>query len=761
MKILISGPFADQYSLARVNRGLARSLAESKIAREEDWEVVVSSHPEHIGPLPAQDKLKADPELRGVYRELDRDEEFDVVIFNNFPAGGVVKYNFEDYTAEQKAFYLAWEEDLFPQIWVEQFNEELDFVLAASNHTKHVLERSGIELPILVVGVGLQSDYQEVSAQPSQDTSEFTFLHIGSGFARKAPELLVQAFTEEFAAEEDAKLVIKSFPNPNNEFPELVGDNPQIELILDPDVAEAEIIGFYQNSHAYVSPARAEGFNLPALEAMALGRPVITTAWSGHMQFLTDESAYLVDYKLLPAKSHLNNPGAFWAEPDFEDLRAKLRQAFNERGSRDQQQRVELAAATASSYTWENIAAKVAEILLATRAKKSRGVNGQPENQIINQKLTATISKPKLAVITPFNSQGGIEEYSDFLFSKLKSKFSEIRFFANQDDIPVSIEREQRVERVWKIGDNDFPVLLKALENYGADIIHIQYNLSFFSLITLGKLIADLRNHNSVSAKIVLTPHAVSTPGSELTQIKDQLQLLDAITVLNPTDVETLQAAGLSQSKLLVHGGTAYPYLSRESLQRKLGILHYFPIIATHGFIAPNKGIEVVAEAFAQLKTNYENPLWLALNAVNPNNFESPGLAKELERQLHELGIADNTWLHTDFMPRADIALALKSSHATVFAYHPNSEGASGAVRLALATGAPLITTDIEQFADISSVASLIPPNDPTALNTAITELVQDPAKSHDLQLKSRELAENRSWDAIALELLKIYSSLI
>jgi glycosyltransferase involved in cell wall biosynthesis len=43
----------------------------------------------------------------------------------------------------------------------------------------------------------------------------------------------------------------------------------------------------------YVSLHRAEGFGLTMAEAMALGKPVIATGYSGNLAFMTAENSYL------------------------------------------------------------------------------------------------------------------------------------------------------------------------------------------------------------------------------------------------------------------------------------------------------------------------------------------------------------------------------------------------------------------------------------------------------------------------------------
>ena len=72
----------------------------------------------------------------------------------------------------------------------------------------------------------------------------------------------------------------------------------------------------------YVSLHRAEGFGLTLAEAMAIGKPVIATGYSGNVDFMNDANSYLVDYEI----------GA--SRPRMRDLPARGRMGGAERRAR-------------------------------------------------------------------------------------------------------------------------------------------------------------------------------------------------------------------------------------------------------------------------------------------------------------------------------------------------------------------------------------------------------------------------------------------
>ena len=68
-------------------------------------------------------------------------------------------------------------------------------------------------------------------------------------------------------------------------------------------------------------------------EAMLLGKPVVATAYSGNLDFMRPENAYLVDYELTPIGPATTpiRPRPQWAEPDLDHAARLLREVFDDR----------------------------------------------------------------------------------------------------------------------------------------------------------------------------------------------------------------------------------------------------------------------------------------------------------------------------------------------------------------------------------------------------------------------------------------------
>ncbi|MDR1359830.1 MAG: glycosyltransferase [Deltaproteobacteria bacterium] len=92
------------------------------------------------------------------------------------------------------------------------------------------------------------------------------------------------------------------------------------------ELEDAQIAALHAISHAYVSAHHAEGWGLGLSEAMAFGKPVIATGYSGNMEFMNERNSLPVPYILGPVSEEMFlrlpwfSPGMLWADIDKEAL---------------------------------------------------------------------------------------------------------------------------------------------------------------------------------------------------------------------------------------------------------------------------------------------------------------------------------------------------------------------------------------------------------------------------------------------------------
>ena len=257
-----------------------------------------------------------------------------------------------------------------PPEWVAGCNA-MDEVWVPASFNVETFRRSGVRVPIRVMPFGVDVDYFNPEITAFRPSTRFTFLSVFEWGERKAPELLLRAYLDEFKDSEDVLLLLSVFNrDPTIDVETEIGKldlppGPPIAVMVNPGFPDHQMGALYRSADCFVLPTRGEGWGMPVLEAMACGLPTIATAWSGPADFLTDEVGYpLQSSRLVPAEARCPYYAGFeWAEPDYEHLRHLMRQVFLDP---DEGRRRGLAAAAevASRWTWEHSARRIRDRIL-------------------------------------------------------------------------------------------------------------------------------------------------------------------------------------------------------------------------------------------------------------------------------------------------------------------------------------------------------------------------------------------------------------
>ena len=88
----------------------------------------------------------------------------------------------------------------------------------------------------------------------------------------------------------------------------------------------------------YISLHRSEGLGLGMAQAMARGKPVIATAYSGNMEYMDTGNSLLVDCEMVELdRDHgAYEKGSCWAEPDIDHAAEWMRWIYTHREERAQ-----------------------------------------------------------------------------------------------------------------------------------------------------------------------------------------------------------------------------------------------------------------------------------------------------------------------------------------------------------------------------------------------------------------------------------------
>jgi glycosyltransferase involved in cell wall biosynthesis len=117
-----------------------------------------------------------------------------------------------------------------------------------------------------------------------------------------------------------------------------------------------------RGADCYVSPYRAEGFNLPVLEAMACGVPVLCTAGGPTDEFT--EAAFAQRIRSVPIRKRLTEKESGDAlEPDGDHLVELMRSAARN-GDRGREIGAHAARHALEKFTWDAVTDRLLAVLL-------------------------------------------------------------------------------------------------------------------------------------------------------------------------------------------------------------------------------------------------------------------------------------------------------------------------------------------------------------------------------------------------------------
>ncbi len=233
----------------------------------------------------------------------------------------------------------AWELETFPASFSPAF-DLVDEVWAISDFVRQAVSGAttkpvfSFPLPVVPPTVPSTTDSQ-ILGLPQAFTFLFCFDML-SIFERKNPLALLDAFSRAFDDGEGPVLVIKAI---NGEMRR--ADLERLRsaaakrgdvVILDQYLGYDDNAALMNRCDCYVSLHRSEGFGLTMAEAMALGKPVIATAYSGNLEFMDGANSLLVPWRpgAVPPGCAPYPEGSPWADPEIDSAARLMRLVYDD-----------------------------------------------------------------------------------------------------------------------------------------------------------------------------------------------------------------------------------------------------------------------------------------------------------------------------------------------------------------------------------------------------------------------------------------------
>ena len=304
-------------------------------------------------------------------------------------------------------FTAGIESTICPADWIEGCNR-MDLNIVSSEHSKQVFLNSQfekrnkqtnalegvvkLEKPIEVLFEGANTDVYKVLNTPcSLDINikeDFAYLFVGhwmqgeSGEDRKNVGLLVKAFYETFKNKTKKPALILKTSQVGSSYTDREEILKRLKItrksvnsknlpnvyLLHGEFTDEEMNEIYNHSKVkdMVSLTKGEGFGRPLLEFTLVKKPLITTGWSGQMDFLNPEFTNLIGGQLTNIHPSAANQWLIqesqWFSPDHGQIGFYLKDVFeNYKNYTDKAKRQ--AYKSKNEFSWEKMNEKLNTLL--------------------------------------------------------------------------------------------------------------------------------------------------------------------------------------------------------------------------------------------------------------------------------------------------------------------------------------------------------------------------------------------------------------
>ena len=242
--------------------------------------------------------------------------------------------------------FWAWELEQFPAEWHGAFDLVDEIWVPSAFCQRAVAAHAPVPVLCMPHSVAIPERLQPDRTRFGLKADSVVFLAMAdvmSSPERKNPFGAIEAFERAFAGgHEPVELVVKVSngerdPQAMARLRALAARDARIHLVAD-YLDRPTLNCLIDSADCFVSLHRAEGFGLVNAEAMARGKVVIATGWSGNMDFMSPENSLPVDYVLQPIASDIGpyRAGQRWAEPDLDDAAQKMRRVAADQRLRQQ-----------------------------------------------------------------------------------------------------------------------------------------------------------------------------------------------------------------------------------------------------------------------------------------------------------------------------------------------------------------------------------------------------------------------------------------
>lgn len=245
--------------------------------------------------------------------------------------------------------HLFWETSHLPQPWIEPCNK-MNEIWTASEQQAEMIKKSGVTVPIKCFPQPIDiSRVGKITTPFVIPNFEGTlFYSIFQWIERKNPKALIETYWKTFTGKDDVGLLLKTYrvTYGENEFQKIRDDiakwktelnlehYPKIFLskkLFDTD----SVFRVHLTGDCFINASRGEGWNIPSVEAMLMGKPIISINKTGVADLLPTDLYYscatkesgVIEQSHIPWYTHDQK----WLDINEKDLSGQMLAVYNDK----------------------------------------------------------------------------------------------------------------------------------------------------------------------------------------------------------------------------------------------------------------------------------------------------------------------------------------------------------------------------------------------------------------------------------------------
>lgn len=361
----------------------------------------------------------------------------------------------------------------------------------------------------------------------------------------------------------------------------------------------------------------------------------------------------------------------------------------------------------------------------------------------------------EIALVTPWDTGGGIANYSERLRSAVES--------AGHNITVIQIRNPKSRN---PFGFND---LIQRIPSQ-TDIVHVQFEAGVFGHLLISGICAPVFYRRLARAdwSVVTTLHEIhrSYPGhssieESLVKTRDRILERFILSASDATVVHTNEAEVILQNR---HGGGNFikqmrhpvdspvaPPTDRKHAREELGVTAN-KVLLTFGWVEPKKQYQDVIHCLPDLSdAEY-------LIAGEPRHESDEETLKEVFALAERLGVRERV-RHLGYVADEDLPTLFGATDFTVVPYNQVTQ--SGAANTALAYSCPVVARSLPAFEELArEYECVMTYDDHDTLREIVRDGTEDDTKTR-LQEAAKRYAETETWAAFAEKTTMLYDNLV